>query len=254
MRWAMLLVLCLVPAGTTFAQDVDIDLGTTLKPSFADLALLPTRLTAYNQHDDAATASYTCCKARQEREVKAAIQANEAFLNRFADTSFADYTLIHYGRVSSFLPDAFRNQEWAYRTLLEQFPDSHLADDAAYMLGGLYAADGDHERSIKVFEFMVKKWPRSIWADHALHALVGEYAWVERPDDALDALNQLAYDYPKSEFCSASLGALSMKYMENEDYESASRCGSRSATACRASSTTPWARTTSSSRTGTART
>ena len=220
MRKAILCAVCLMGLCTLVAAQ-DIDIGATLKPSFQDLALLPTRLTAYNQHDDAATASYTCCKLRQEREIKLAIAANEAFLHRFGDTAFADFTLIHYGWVASFLPDAFRNREWAYRTLLEQYPDSHLADDAAYHLGGMYGRVGERDRAIKVYEFLVEKWPGSGWADHALNALVKLYNEVERPDLALDALNHLAYNYPKSEFCPRALHQLALKYVEYEDYQSA---------------------------------
>ena len=48
----------------TVAQCQEFDIGSTLTSSFRDLALLPTRLTYYNQHEDAALASYTCCKKK----------------------------------------------------------------------------------------------------------------------------------------------------------------------------------------------
>jgi len=218
MRIVPLLAL-LVVSSVAFCQDVNIS-GIT-GSAFSDLALLPTRLTAYNQHDDAATASYTCCRVRQEKQIKAAIEANEAFLNRFGDTSFADSTLIHYARVASFLPDAYRNQEWACRTLLESYSDSDLADDAAWILGNLYESAGDRESAIKVFEFSVKKWPDGCWADHCLHCLIDLYTFLDDKASALDTLNELAYKYPKSEFCAQGLSRLADSYMSSQDYDSA---------------------------------
>ena len=219
MRNGLILLGLLVIASLADAQDFDI--GGTITSSFRDLALLPTRLTYYHQHEDAATASYTCCKVRQEKEIQAAIVANAAFLNRFSGTPYADDTYMHYAYVSSFRPESFRNEEWGYRCLVQMFPDSDLADDGAWMLGNLYRKDYDHERAIKVYEHIVKQWPQSTWADDALMALVEEYTHIEATREALDALNQLAYDYPKSEFCSRALTILSQKYMEVQDYQSA---------------------------------
>jgi TolA-binding protein len=220
MRRAAVLAACLVClVATAFAEDFDI--GNALKPSFHDLALLPTRLTAYNQHDDAANASYTCCKIRQEAKIKAAIEAGEAFLNRFSDTAFADNTYMHYGRVSELRPDSFRNMEWAYRSLTELYPDSDLADDAAWRLGSAYCRDHDHENAIKVFEYINAKWPQSTWADDALHSLIEEYTYTNQERAALNVLNELAYKYPQSEFCPEALFKVARKYMEVEDYRSA---------------------------------
>jgi len=42
--------------GVVIAQDTDFDISRAIGTSFSDVALLPTRLTSYNQHDDAATA------------------------------------------------------------------------------------------------------------------------------------------------------------------------------------------------------
>jgi len=220
MRKAIIAVLMLVGIVMTgYCQDFDI--GATLDATFKDLALLPTRLTYYNQHEDAAIASYTCCKVRQEAEIQAALVANMAFLNRFEDTAYADDTYMHYAYVSGFKPEAFRNQEWGYRSLVELFPDSDLADDGSWMLGNLYCKDHQYDASIEVFEYLVEKWPDSTWADDALMKLVHEYAEVEANQDALDTLNQLAYDYPKSEFCPRALDTLARKYVEAEDYVSA---------------------------------
>jgi len=205
----------------TVAQCQDFDIGSTLTTSFRDIALLPTRLTYYNQHEDAALASYTCCKKKQEKEIQAALVANAAFLHRFSDTPYADDTYLHYAYVSSFKPEAFRNEEWGYRSLVEIFPDSDLADDAAWRLGNLYQKDYDHEQAIEVFEYLVDKWPDSTWADDALCLLLTEYTRTANEQAALDTLNQLAYDYPKSEFCPRALHMLANKYMEVQDYESA---------------------------------
>ena len=57
------------------ADEVVVDIGKSLRPGFAEIALLPTRLTYYNMHEDAAIASYTCCKPWQEEEIRLAAAA-----------------------------------------------------------------------------------------------------------------------------------------------------------------------------------
>lgn len=222
MRLAMLLGVCAVlVAGAVHAQDVD--LGKALKPAWGDLAKIATRLTAYNQHDDAATASYTCCKVRQEKEIKAATKANIEFLNHYADTSFAPSTLMHYSYVASFRPESYRDQEYGYRLLLENYPDSDFANDAAWMLGSLCMQDHERDRAIKVFELLVRTWPQSVWAPAALHQLTTLYEQAGQPKAALDALNALAYRYPKSEFCPGALYSLACRFERERDWSHAIR-------------------------------
>jgi hypothetical protein len=98
-RLSLLIVVVLTTGAAAFCEET-FNIGATLTPTLNDIALLPTRLTSFNQHDDAATASYTCCKPWQEVEILKAIKANQDFLNRYPNSDFAPAALMHYAWVN----------------------------------------------------------------------------------------------------------------------------------------------------------
>ena len=65
MRRAAFVVFALLCGVGAIAQQEVFDLTQAVGTSFDEIALLPTRLTSFNQHDDAARATYTCCKPWQ---------------------------------------------------------------------------------------------------------------------------------------------------------------------------------------------
>src|SRR5512136_2575891 len=84
-----LAVVCLLSVASALAEENSppttpgqpaFDIGTVANRMFADLALLPTRLTSYNSHDDSAQASYTCCRPDQEAQIERALKANDDFV------------------------------------------------------------------------------------------------------------------------------------------------------------------------------
>ena len=213
------LLLCLV---VTTAAAEEFDISKTLRPSFHDIALLPSRLTYYNQHDDAATASYTCCKPYQHKEIMEAIKANEAFLDTYATSDFADDTLMHYAWVTSVRKD-FRAQVAAYDMVLGHYGDSHMADDAAWHLGRLYSRDKDHLAAIDTLNFLITQFPHSTWADDAHILLVREFDAVDDERATIDTLEALAYKHPTSDHCVKALCLLMKKYFSVESYDQAIR-------------------------------
>jgi len=208
----------LLCGGVGVAEDFDI--SSALRSSFSDIALLPSRLTYYNEHDDAATASYTCCKPWQHKEIMDAIKANEVYMGKYSDTDFGDDSLMHYAWVTSVQKD-FRAQVSAYSLLLEMYPDSHMADDAAWRLGQLYVKDKNYPRAIDTLEFLVHEFPHSTYADDALMALVSQYNEVDDPKAAIDALIELTERHPTSDYGARALHLLATKYFEVESYDRA---------------------------------
>ncbi|MCE5241300.1 tetratricopeptide repeat protein [bacterium] len=204
--------------GLCLAQGFDI--GKTLTPTFSDIALLPTRLTYYNLHDDSARATYTCCKPSQEEQIRKALAANAAFLERYPRTDYSDDTCMHNARVNSVRKN-FRYQVEALEMLIQQFPDSDLADDGAWRLAQCYMGDKDHAAAIEVLNILVTRYPDSAWADDALFALSRELREVDDEPEAVRALRDLAYKYPSSDNCPAALDALAQSYMKEENYAAA---------------------------------
>lgn len=216
----LVLVCGLLAGGLATAQTFDI--GKALAPSFSDVAMLATRLTYYNLHDDSARATYTCCKPSQEEQIRLALAANAAFLERYPRTDYSDDTCMHNARVNSVRKN-FRYQVDALLTLLEDYPDSDLADDGAWRLAQLYIQDKDHENAIKVLNLLLTNWPTSTWADDALNAITAELREVEDEDEAFRALNDLAYKYPASNYCAEALRSLAVCYQQDENYNAALR-------------------------------
>ncbi len=216
LTWVLLVLVA--TTGVVIAQDTDFDISRAIGTSFSDVALLPTRLTSYNQHDDAATASYTCCKPWQEEEIRLAIKANRAFLLRYPTSDFADDTCLHNAYVISVKRD-FRGEMLYLTALLENYPDSDLADDAAWKQAVLFCRDKDHVAAIDTLNFLIMKWPQSTWADDAHFSLAMEFKHVEDHEGYLQVLDALAHQYPASDYCPKALCMLAEKYKEVENYE-----------------------------------
>ncbi len=218
-RVAIVIVLLILLLGTVAAAE-EFDISGVLGTSFADIALLPSRLTYYNEHDDAATASYTCCKPSQHKEMQQAIKANEVFLDKYGGTDFGDDTLMHYAWVTSVKKD-FRAQVSAYSLLLDNYPHSPMADDAAWGLAQMLVRDKDHLLAIDALEFIVHEFPGSTYADDAYMALVGEYNEMDDPQATIDALIALTELHPTSDYGAKALCMLARKYYQVEAYDQA---------------------------------
>lgn len=216
----LLVVLAATAVWGGLASAQTFDIGKALAPSFSDIALLPTRLTCYNLHDDSARATYTCCKPSQEEEIRLALAANAAFLELYPRTDYSDDTCMHNARINS-LRKNFRYMVEALEKLIEDFPDSDLADDGAWRLAQAYMQDKDHASAIEVLNILVVKYPNSGWADDALMSLSQELREVKDDAEAVRALRDLAYKYPASDHCAVALNALAASYQADEDYDAA---------------------------------
>lgn len=214
---ALVVVLLIGPA---LAEEQCFNIGQALGRSFSEIALLPTRLTVYNQHDDAARATYTCCKPWQEKEIALALKANAAFLMRYPNSDYADDTYMHNARVNSVKRD-FRAELEAYQALLRNTPDSDLADDAAWGLAQLFIRDQDHGLAIDALNYLISRWPESTWADDAHLALAQQFSQVDDEPGYLATLEALVRRYPKADCCAQGLWMLAEKYREVENYEAA---------------------------------
>lgn len=212
----VVLTICAVAA----AQDTPFQIAPTLKFSFEDVALLPSRLTIYNQHDDAARATYTCCRPDQEKEILKALDANAAFLHRYPLSSFSDDTLMHNVRLDQVRKN-FRHGLESMIQLLDEYPDSDLADDAAWHLAEYYRQDKDHVAAIEVLEDLIDRWPDSTYADDALFALAMERQALDDPEGAFAAFKELSQRYPASDFAPQALCKMASRFLEVQNYEAA---------------------------------
>ena len=224
-----LMVVCLLVGGTALAEDEEtplgggeetFDIGGVANRIFGDLTLLPTRLTSYNTHDDAATASYTCCRPDQEVEIERALKANTDFVNLYPLSDFADDALFHSGRVNSVKKDML-NEVASWGAIARNYPDSDLWDDAVWNLATCFERDKDRPNQIRVLEELLIRRPDSMNADDACLALSRAYVEMRDEDGALHALVTLATKYRSSEYCDDALYQVARKYQELGSYEDA---------------------------------
>ncbi|MCD6352290.1 MAG: tetratricopeptide repeat protein [Armatimonadetes bacterium] len=221
MRRALVAGLGVLVIGVALAgQDTPFQLASTLKFSFEDVAFLPSRLTIYNQHDDAARATYTCCKPDQEKDILRALAANAAYLHRYPLSTFSDDTLMHNVRLDT-VRGNFRHGLESVQYLLEAYPDSDLADDAAWQLATYYRRDKDHASAIEVLTMLINRWPDSTYADDALFALAMEHQALDDPEGAFAAFDALSKRYPASDYASTALCKVANRFMEVQNYEAA---------------------------------
>lgn len=189
---------------------------------FASVTSLPTRLTAYNAHDDAAAATYTCCRPDQKEQIEKALKANADFLNLFPNSDYADDTLMHMARVYRVVKD-YRKEVECLEACAVRYPDSDLADDALWLLSNLYAQDWERAKPgrLQALTTIVTRYPYSTYADDALFALSQMYTQARNEQGAIGALRQLTVKYPRSELCDEALSGLAAKYMEVGNYPAA---------------------------------
>jgi TolA-binding protein len=202
------------PEQTTF------DLGSVANRMFGDLALLPTRLTSYNSHDDAATASYTCCHPDQEADIERALRANADFVRMYPTSDFADDALLHSGYVNGVKRDMLHQVE-CFAEVARNYPDSDVWDDAMWNLAQCYARDKDRPAEIDVLHRLIARRPHSVWADDACLALSRACVDLRDEDGALAALQTLATEYRTSEYCDDALFQVAQKYQTLGSYEDA---------------------------------
>ncbi len=203
--------------GAQPTEEPVFDIGTTLGNSFSDLALLPTRLTAFNMHEDAAIASYTCCHPDQEEQIEQALEANAAFLELYPTSDYADDALIHSARVNAVKPH-MPDRLAALNQLALGYPDSDLWDDAMWELGQALGTTKEYGDQIDVLTRLVDRRPNSVHADDALLTLARTFAHIKDEPGALQAMERLASGYPSSEFCDDAYYEVGKAYMDTGRY------------------------------------
>jgi len=188
--------------------------------SFQELASLPSRLTMYNRHDDAARATYTCCKPEQKEQIEQALRANESFLTLFPNSDYADDTLIHNARIYSVARN-FRKEFESLMLLVQRYPDSDLADDGLWRLAEMYRQDAAHGPQLETLWTLVRNYPRSTYADDALFHIAQRLTQERDEQGAIAALEELVRRYPLSDFCDDALFSVAQRYQALGNHEAA---------------------------------
>jgi TolA-binding protein len=215
--WALLIGV--LPGMGSAAEDCD-DLPPLVTSQFSEVSSLPSRLTIFNRHDDAARATYTCCRPDQKAEIERALRANEEFLTLYPGSDYADDALMHNARIYS-VSRNFRQETEAYLRLAAEYPDSDLADDALWKLSRMYCQDSARQAEIEVLNRLWRNYPRCNYADDALFELAKELKEMRDEPGALAALQQLVQAYPVSDFCDDALYQIAEQYQKLGNYRAA---------------------------------
>jgi tol-pal system protein YbgF len=101
----------------------------------------------------------------------------------FADYTRGSYTLARQGFVE----------------LLERFPSSELADDAAYWIAETYYAQGDPQTALAGFQSILEEYPRGDSITPSLLKIGYCYLELENEDAATDSFRRLVREFPESD-------------------------------------------------------
>lgn len=85
-----------------------------------------------------------------------------------------------------------------FRSMIEQFPNGALVDDAQYWIGEAYYVTRDFESALGAFESVVNQYPDSQRVPEALLKLGYVQAELGRNQEARQTLNQVISQYPGS--------------------------------------------------------
>jgi TolA-binding protein len=92
-----------------------------------------------------------------------------------------------------------------YRLLLDRFPDSPVAADAAYRLALHLQERGHRKEAVRFFRMVAEKWPRKPFAPNALLASAECQAEDRQPEEALRDLVALLKAYPQHALAESAL-------------------------------------------------
>ncbi len=85
-----------------------------------------------------------------------------------------------------------------YKTVLDQFPRSNLADNASYSIGESFWKAGQFSLATESLERMIAQYPHSPYAPYAYYLLACVLYQSERYEEAIDLLYPLPQRYPQS--------------------------------------------------------
>ena len=199
------------------SPSVDVGRGTG---EFHEVAQLASRLTAYNSHDDARRATYTCCRPDQKEQIRRAKKANDAFLNLYPTSDFADNTLMHMARIAR-VERNFRDEMEAYQRLVSQFPTSDFVDDALWHMQQLHQRDSATEERIRCLQLLITQFPRSPYRCRAMTALAEALMRINERDAAIEVLAAKVREYPNCPTNDKALMAIGKAHQDLGEWEAA---------------------------------
>lgn len=104
------------------------------------------------------------------------------------DTAFADYTRGSYTLARQ-----------GFQELLDRFPRSELADDAAYWIAETYYAQGDPQEALSGFQSILEEYPRGDSITPSLLKIGYCYLELENEEAARESFRRLVREFPESD-------------------------------------------------------
>lgn len=107
-----------------------------------------------------------------------------------------------------------------YERLVRDYPQFSQRDNALYRLGGIYTQEGKFEESYKAYKEIIDKYPNSLVVANA-KLRVGDYLYMHRrPEEAIELLKQIGADVGMQNFELAQFRIASCLYAMSQ-YEEA---------------------------------
>jgi tol-pal system protein YbgF len=157
--------------------------ATLLQQIRAALDLISRQGASRPAAEDDATGTAPTTDTADASGVQSASPGTDVYESAFADYTRGSYTLARQG----------------FEELLRRFPDSELADDAAYWIAETHYAQGDPETALSGFQSILEEYPRGDSITPALLKIGYCYLELHQNDKARDAFRHLLREFPESD-------------------------------------------------------
>ncbi len=144
----------------------------------------------------------------------------DGFFTTLINNNYKNVPEARFGKAR--IHNAKEQKEGAIKQLniiLNDYPNSDLADDAQYELGVIYAEMFTFEEAIRVYKALIARVPNSEFHNRALNNLGNIYVNQNDPDRALEYFKQTMAHNPSPEECDGALTAIEQIYVDQQRFD-----------------------------------
>ncbi len=116
-----------------------------------------------------------------------------------SSTSNSPGTDVYEGAFADYTRGSYTLARQGFQELLQRFPDSELADDAAYWIAETHYAQGDPTTALAQFQSILEEYPRGDSITPALLKIGYCYLELGQEDAARDAFRRLIREFGESD-------------------------------------------------------
>ena len=155
-------------------------------------------------------------------KVAEAIEAWKMYLNLYPQSGMANEAAWHITNLTTRYGELPKTIG-AYEHYIQDYPDGDYACDALWNLIYQYMRVPDYDTVYAKYDEFLRRFPKSPYGDEALYSLAGRAASIHSYDLAVDLYGQLLQRYPTSDYCDDAVSAIGGIQADRMDVEAATQ-------------------------------